>query len=150
MFTPCHVHEVFMKALSLHSGFRLCDWVLGCEFLLPQPIRLSVQPVKVRRWELTMNPSSHNRRSDGVTRHCASSVVKVPGQSRASQRDGPQHYANAAASLNRLWIFRFPQQGDCRATQKMAKATLVPKTSLHARTKITGVMATARAQGLTE
>ena len=119
-------------------------------YLLPQPIRLSVQPVKVRRWELTMNPSSHNRRSDGVTRHRASSVVKVPGQSRASQRDGPQHQANAAASLNGLWTFWFPQQRGCRATQEMAKATWVPKASSDARTQTTGVRATARAQGLTE
>ena len=54
-------------------------------FICLQPIMLLVQPVKVRRWKLTMSPSSHNRRGVwGDPAHASSVVNVLPGAGPAS------------------------------------------------------------------
>ena len=92
-----------------------------------QPITASIQRVRVPSWESSDCPGSHIRRARGATPGRESPEVQVPGgptprgrgrlvQGR-KQSVGPQHQANAAASLrsptknpfggaqSRLWEF---------------------------------------------
>ena len=107
-----------------------------------QPIRLPVQPVKDRRWKLTMNPSSHNRRGKRGDPAHASSVVKVlVGAGRATP---------PGRSIKRMLQLRYTTHpfrigGACgrRANTDLAKATPVMKASSNAVAGTTGVRATA-------
>ena len=110
--------------------------------LCSQPIRLPVQPVEVRRWQMTM---SHPVITDvgfrGDPAH-ASSVVKVLAE--AGQTTPPGRSIKRMLQL-RYTTHRIRSGGTCgcRARAKGAKAKPAMKASSHAVAGTTGVRATA-------